>query len=155
MMERYYYDGGQPLKPYTSTVYSEGGFPPGEWTEVEPPAEAEKWPCWNGDGWDLVEDHRGETGWVDGLFTQVTALGPLPDGFTIDAPVVPLTPEEEAAAALEAERAAALKELDELDRKSIRAIRALELDPESETDKARLAEIEARAVELRALLGGQ
>ncbi|MCC8181073.1 MAG: hypothetical protein LIP23_09225 [Planctomycetes bacterium] len=34
-----------------------------------------------GDGWDLLEDHRGETGYVAGARMVIDRLGPLPDGW--------------------------------------------------------------------------
>jgi hypothetical protein len=48
-----------------------------------------------------------------------------------------------------------MRELDEIDGKSVRAVRALALDPDSQSDRDRLLELETRAAELRALLGGQ
>lgn len=40
------------------------------------------------DGWDYVEDHRGRMGWLsDGTPHAVTELGPLPDGWSEDAPL--------------------------------------------------------------------
>lgn len=47
------------------------------------------WHRWQrqGDAWVAVEDHRGRDGWLaDGTPHLVTALGPLPDGWTDTAP---------------------------------------------------------------------
>ena len=49
-----------------------------------------------GDGWDLVEDHRGQEGWLDGQSHTIVDLGPLPAGWLDEQPIPPdtRTPEE-------------------------------------------------------------
>jgi len=39
---------------------------------------------WDGEGWTLVEDHRGKIGWVGGVPTVVDSFGPLPPGWSDD-----------------------------------------------------------------------
>jgi hypothetical protein len=49
------------------------------------------------DGWELVEDHRGQEGWVYGEETKIRAVGPLPEGWSDEAPepdLSGLTPED-------------------------------------------------------------
>jgi len=36
---------------------------------------------WGGDDWQVVDDWRGEAGWVNGEWFTVKDLGPLPDGW--------------------------------------------------------------------------
>ena len=38
--------------------------------------------CWNGSAWALVEDHRGEAGYVNGVASVVTDLGAYPEGWS-------------------------------------------------------------------------
>lgn len=50
------------------------------------------WHRWQrqGETWDAVEDHRGRDGWLaDGTPHLVTALGPLPDGWSEVEPPLP------------------------------------------------------------------
>jgi hypothetical protein len=153
MTTRYYRDASG---VYDHMIFSDSNsFPDGgEWTELAPVLEPGKWPRWDGEGWVPEEDHRGESGYVDGQFFQVTALGPLPENF-VTYPPPPPPPPPDPLAELEIQRAGWLVELKEIDVKSVRAVRALALDPDSRDDRDRLAELEARASELRALRGGQ
>lgn len=66
---------------------------PAHSTAVQPPAAQEgHTSVWDGVEWQSVEDHRGASGWLaDGTPHIVTALGPLPDGWSEVAP--PLTAE--------------------------------------------------------------
>lgn len=41
---------------------------------------------WRGEAWELIEDHRGETVYLDGIQTEITELGPIPDGATAEPP---------------------------------------------------------------------
>lgn len=47
------------------------------------------------DGWELVEDHRGEPAWetATGRPVVIHAIGPLPDGLTTTDPTPPAEPE--------------------------------------------------------------
>lgn len=47
-------------------------------------------------GWEQVENHKGETGYVDGKLHTITEYGPYPAGWSTDPP--PPTPEEQQAA---------------------------------------------------------
>jgi hypothetical protein len=42
--------------------------------------------CWNGSAWALVEDHRGEAGYVNGAAFEVVDLGPYPEGWSTEPP---------------------------------------------------------------------
>lgn len=54
------------------------------------------------DGWEYVEDHRGEAGWLaDGTPHTVAALGPLPEGWSLTAPPIA---DKQAAADIRARR---------------------------------------------------
>ena len=110
-------------------------------------------PVWNGSAWEQVEDHRGETGWVNREPMEIKDLGPLPEGWSAEPPEP--TPEEQA----EQCRQAILTELDRIDRASSRSLRAIltaqaaGLEPE-QADTEMLAEHEANAKVLRAELAG-
>ena len=39
-----------------------------------------------GDAWEEVEDHRGESGYVNGVTTEIKEYGPLPDGWSVTPP---------------------------------------------------------------------
>lgn len=84
----HYFDPAHPLKPYThSLVANPGTSPPGHAVRGEEPAAlAGFWPCWNGQAWEQVEDHRGQAGWLDGQALTITELGPLPTGWSGQAP---------------------------------------------------------------------
>ena len=38
--------------------------------------------CWNGSAWVLVDDHRGEAGYINGAASVVTDLGAYPEGWS-------------------------------------------------------------------------
>lgn len=42
--------------------------------------------CWNGAAWVLVEDHRGEAGYINGVASVVTDLGAYPEGWSTTPP---------------------------------------------------------------------
>lgn len=42
--------------------------------------------------WQAAEDHRGNTGFVEGSPTVITSLGPLPEGWSTTPPVTPPLP---------------------------------------------------------------
>ena len=82
----------------------------GEWlipahaTASSPPkAESGEAAVFDGSAWAMVEDHRGRSGWIDGQPATMADLGPLPDGWSDDAPPVPLPTLAEAQAAKLAE----------------------------------------------------
>ena len=148
----HYWNWQHPLKPYTtSQPANPGSFPPDNASRTEPPEPGEgEWPAWGGQGWILVEDHRGKKGWVDGSPYEVKDFGPLPDGWTDEQP--PPTPEQQR----EAQRAAILAALDELDRKSMRSVRAIGvLSNKLETaDAGDRADLEAKLASEEVFLAG-
>jgi hypothetical protein len=123
MPKFYYYDNNDTFKPFSFYVFSNGSipFPDGVYTTVAPSFEPGKYPCFNGDDWDLIEDHRGEIGYINDVPFQITTLGPYPEGFTLTPPP---PSQEEINAAL---KATYLKQLEEIDQKSIRTLRELEV----------------------------
>lgn len=42
-----------------------------------------------GDDWEYIENHIGETGWVDGKYTEIKVYGPLPDNWSTEPPPPP------------------------------------------------------------------
>jgi hypothetical protein len=42
--------------------------------------------CWNGTAWALLEDHRGEAGYINGVASVVTDLGAYPEGWSTTPP---------------------------------------------------------------------
>lgn len=101
----------------------------------------------DGSGWETVPDYR-EAGAFDpeGQWRRVTEPGPLPDGWTAERP-------PPSAEALRETRINAIKsELISLDIASVRADRVINLGVDTPEDHQKLAEIEARAVILRAEL---
>jgi hypothetical protein len=45
-------------------------------------------PRWTGEAWEQVEDYRGETGYINGVYTEIKEPGALPEGWTTEAPPV-------------------------------------------------------------------
>lgn len=80
---------------------------PGGCTDVKPPEETKGFvPVWDGEKWNLVEDHRGDTYWLPGeLYGSpgrvMKTVGALPEGATTTPPEQ--TPEELAAEAVQEE----------------------------------------------------
>jgi hypothetical protein len=161
----YYYDETHPLKPFSSeSVANKGSLPPLNAIRTAPPAkQAGKWPCFKNGAWSMVDDHRGETGYVNGVRTEIKDIGPYPSGWSATAP--PPTEEELTERAIDE----CLAKLNDLDRKSTRSIRAIEVlkeriaenvgltDPDGlsaqlAAEKAYLAGLEEQAKEERAKL---
>lgn len=74
-------------------------FPPLNAIRVAPPERVGFCPVLNAerDGWDMVEDHRGEEGFLDCNWMKIAAVGPLPEGWSATPPPVPpdtRTPEQ-------------------------------------------------------------
>ena len=162
----HYYNQADPAKPYVSKVYAnKGSLPPANAVRVAPPKPpAGKWPCLGQNGkWTLKEDHRGVTGYVNGVKTEIKGVGPYPAGWSPHPP--PPTAEEARTMAIAGCRAK-LNEIDAKSTRSIRAIRVLEElmaatvgisgDPESSqklaTEKSFLASLETQAQAERAKL---
>jgi hypothetical protein len=60
-------------------------------TLIEPNFQEGFKPVWNEKDqiWNNVEDHRGQRGWVDGVYTKIENLGPLPNNFSLTPPAQP------------------------------------------------------------------
>ena len=113
-------------------------------TPVAPPAARSGYiPCWNGSAWELKEDHRGKTGWLNGRPHIITDYGPYPEGWSSEPP----EPDE---AELQAQRIAEIKaRLQEIDLASIRPLRAKAAGTATAEDEARYTELETEAAALR------
>ena len=130
---------------YIGPMEVSSGILPNGATWTEPPAKVEGFARFFRNGkWKQVEDHRGEQGYVDGVFTTIHDVGPYPAGWSNDPP----------APSAEDKRQNAMIALNDLDAKSVRAARAVALavangNPPSAVDVGRLADIEAEAEALR------
>ncbi|MCD8351444.1 MAG: hypothetical protein LUC93_12625 [Planctomycetaceae bacterium] len=85
-MDNHYYDDNG---IYTcSAPANEGSLPPAGAVRESPPSRPGYWPKRTAanDGWELVEDHRGERGWLAGVPAVVRELGPLPEGWSSTPP---------------------------------------------------------------------
>ena len=129
-------------------------------TKLEPPPAGEKEiPVWDGKGWTIYPDFRGQTGYkIDsGEKIIITAVGPWPEDLATEPKPGPeylwdgsawvIDPEKKK----ELERQSILRELDSLDFKSIRSLRANRVNNghDNSEDLQFLAEKESRAAELR------
>lgn len=74
------YVGSAPANP--------GADRPANALRAAPPRRDGQWPALNaaGDGWLLLEDHRGRAGWFDGEPAIIDTLGPLPKGWSDSPP---------------------------------------------------------------------
>lgn len=120
---------------------------PANATETPPPAtDAREAAVWDGQAWRVAADHRGATGYVNGVEMTIQNIGPLPDGWS-DAPPAPTVAELRARA-----RMALLSELDEIDRKMIRPLAEIAAGTATAADNARFDELMARKNVIRAEL---
>ena len=76
---------------YTADGYYAGeaedsGLLPNNATRTIPTLVDGKVPRWTGKKWVQVEDHRGESGYVNGVTTEIKEYGPLPDGWSVTPP---------------------------------------------------------------------
>jgi hypothetical protein len=152
-MHTYYcYDDTNNLKPLTKTIFSSiYGEPPKEaYTETVPPNPSRgQVPCFIEGEWVLMEDHRREWGWIDGIPTQITDIGPYPEGFSTQPP--PPTQAE----LNEVARREYLAELDNIDKSTIRALREIDASNDASTviyARNKLATFETKAEEIRAAM---
>lgn len=76
--------------------------------------QPERVSVWNGNSWDIVEDHRGKSGYVNNKFVTITELGPLPETWSDSEESIEIPPET-----------VILNHLSEIDSKSIRATRSI------------------------------
>lgn len=78
---------------YTADGYYAGevddyGILPNNATYTAPTFKKGFIPCWNGEKWGQVEDHKGESGYVNGQPHEIKEYGPLPEGWS-DTPPPP------------------------------------------------------------------
>lgn len=139
---------------------------PGNWLlpahaylEAPPAAGSAECAAWDGERWTLMPDMRGEcysteTGWP----VQHLALGPLPDGLTAEAPESDLHRWDGSRWILNPALVAArrrleiMAELYAIDAASARPLRAILVAGGGDEDRAKLAELDAKATALRAEL---
>ena len=94
-------------------------------------------------GWEQVENHKGEEGYVNGEPFTIKDFGPYPDGWSTEPP--PPSQDE-----LKAQRRAAiLARLEELDAESVRPLRAIVRGEATKDDTDKLAALDAEAAALR------
>lgn len=82
---------------YTADGYYAGevddyGILPNNATRTAPTLKKGFVPCWDGEKWGQVEDHKGESGYVNGQHHTINEYGPLPDGWS-ETPPPPTTEE--------------------------------------------------------------
>jgi hypothetical protein len=153
----YYFDETKAHRPYVgSRPANPGSFPPANAVREAPPGGEGQWPCLSDGVWVLVEDHRGEKGYVNRQPFEIKEVGPWPDGWETE--LVP-TPEELRAGA----ESECLGNLSELDYRSTRCLRTIEVlrarladgeevQADLDAELGRLKEIEDEAEGQRALL---
>lgn len=90
------------------------GFPPNNSTKVPPTCKKGFIDRWNGEAWELVENHKDEEGYLNGEPYKIKDYGPYPEGFSLTPPAPPPPTLEEA-------RAAAVAQVDAYTSKSILA----------------------------------
>ena len=62
------------------------GILPNNATRTAPTLKKGFIPCWDGKKWGQVEDHKGESGYVNGVHTEIKDYGPLPEGWSTEPP---------------------------------------------------------------------
>ncbi len=145
----YYFNTENPFRSYTHALpATPGTLPPANAVRVESVFQDGFWPCEKNGAWELVEDHRGENGFVGGVETEIKELGPLPEGWS-DTPPPPTEEEKNEL------RVAEIKSrLNEIDLESVRPLRAMAYGPPAPEDDAKLAALEQEAEALRQELAG-
>ena len=80
----YFYDANDPLKPFIKAIRvgDPRSSPPRGSTRVPCEVVAGQWPCWDGEAWINVENHREEKGYVNGKAFEIKDLGPYPEGWS-------------------------------------------------------------------------
>ncbi|MDL2306615.1 hypothetical protein LJC48_01110 [Desulfovibrio sp. OttesenSCG-928-C06] len=100
-------------------------------------------PRWNGEQWEQVENHIGEEGYLNGEPTIIKAFGPLPEGWSAEAP-------EPTAAEVARQRMAVIDmEIRELEVKTNRPRLAIDLKLDEPYDHERLDELMTQIIDLR------
>ncbi len=90
----------------TLLIKTVGAIPDGFTLKAPPPRKQGFAIQWGEEDWEYIEDHRGHVGYVDGKQLTITEIGPLPKGWSTEAPPPPpdtRTPEEKRQATYEAE----------------------------------------------------
>lgn len=64
----------------------DGGLQPANSTYLAPIFKEGYVSRWTGEDWELVEDHKGLEGYLDGVPHTIKDYGPLPDGWSDEAP---------------------------------------------------------------------
>lgn len=120
-------------------------------TSYAPPVQKEGYArVWNGSDWEYAEDHRKQTGWVDGKPVTIDALGPLPAGWSSSSP----NAEEATGDTKTQHRLEILSELSFIDSKKMRSVSGIVLaladgrEPDAE-DVHILQQYEVQAQKLR------
>ena len=95
-MQNNYFDANHPLRPYTHTLPAmPGTIPPANALRGETPTARPGFhPAEKAGQWIEIEDHRGESGYVNGQPYEVKDFGPPPDGWSDTPP--PPAPDEAA-----------------------------------------------------------
>ena len=141
-MIAYQYDD----KGYFRGTIEDYGFLPHNATHTAPDARAGFIPRWSGSSWELVEDHKGEEGYLDGRAHTIQEYGPYPAGWSKDAP-------EKTAKERAQEDADRIKaRLREIDSESVRPLRAMASGSQTAADTEKLAALDAEAATLRSRL---
>lgn len=85
-MENYYFDADGLFSGSASA--QPGTIAPENAVRVPPPEKPGFWPVIRPerDGWDLLEDHRGRKGWLNGRAASIAKPGPLPAGWSDSPP---------------------------------------------------------------------
>ncbi len=143
MAQAYQYDASG---YFAGEIDDHGGPLPNNATRTAPAERPGAVPRWTGREWEDVENHKGETGYVDGKPFTITRFGAYPDGWSQTPP--PPTQEE-----LDARRRAEiLAQLAEIDAASVRPLRAVVNGEAVQEDRDKLAALDAEAADLRAEL---
>jgi hypothetical protein len=71
---------------YVGEAENPGSIPSHNCTFIEPVISTGVIPRWEGADWTQIENHRGETVWIDGVETEITEYGPYPDGASLTPP---------------------------------------------------------------------
>ena len=97
-MQNNYFDATHPLRPYTHSLPAmPGTIPPANALRGETPAARPGFhPAEKAGRWIEIEDHRGQSGYVNGTPCEIKDFGPLPDGWS-DTPPPPTLEEARAA----------------------------------------------------------